>query len=110
MSTQRRRGLHADLRKKGPKNKQTIEKNPGRQFPIQNEIRELEDELNAYNERIAELEDDVYGRTRDGRRAAGRSFDCNSRSFLLAERDRFHAARSGPADKQALQKCRIARQ
>ena len=30
--------------------------------------------------------------------------------FLLAERNQFHATRSGPADEQALQKCRIARQ
>jgi uncharacterized protein YydD (DUF2326 family) len=56
MSTQRRIGLHADLRTTGPKNQLTIEKYPGRLFPIQNEIRRLEDELNAFNERIAELE------------------------------------------------------
>jgi len=56
MSTQRRRDLHADLRTTGPKNQPTIEKYPGRRFPIQNEIRKLEDELDAFNERIAELE------------------------------------------------------
>jgi hypothetical protein len=60
MSTQRRRGLHADLRTTGSKNQPTIEKYPGRRFPIQNEIRELEDELNAFNERIAELEDEGH--------------------------------------------------
>ena len=60
MSTQRRRGLHADLRTTRPKNQPTIEKYPGRRFPIQNEIRKLEDELNAFNERIAELEDEGH--------------------------------------------------
>ena len=60
MSIQRRKGLHADLRTAGPKNQPTIEKYPGRRFPIQNEIRELEHELNAFNERIAELEDEGH--------------------------------------------------
>ena len=60
MSTQRRRGLHAELRTTGPKNQPIIEKYPGRRFPIQNEIRELENELNAFNERIAELEDEGH--------------------------------------------------
>jgi hypothetical protein len=57
MTTQRRRGLHADLRtRKQP----TADKYPARQFPIQHEIRKLEDELNSFNERIAELEDDGH--------------------------------------------------
>jgi hypothetical protein len=60
MSTQRRKGLHADLRTTGPKNQPIIEKYPDRRFPIQNEIREIEDELNAFNERIAELEDEGH--------------------------------------------------
>src|ERR1700694_1753698 len=60
MSIQRRKGLHVDLRTTGPKNQPTIEKYPGRRFPIQNEIRELEHELNAFNERIAELEDEGH--------------------------------------------------
>jgi hypothetical protein len=60
MSAPRRRGLHADLRTTRPENQPIIEKYPGRRFPIQNEIRELEDELNAFNERIAELEDEGY--------------------------------------------------
>ena len=60
MSTQRRRDLHADLRTTGPKNQSTIEKYPGQRFPIQNEIRRLEDELNAFNDRIAELEDEGH--------------------------------------------------
>jgi hypothetical protein len=57
MSTQRRRGLHAGLRTARPKKQPTSEKYPVRQFPIQHEIQKLESELNAFNERIAELED-----------------------------------------------------
>src|SRR5258706_1843102 len=34
------------------------DKYPARRFPIQHEIRQLEDELNSFNERIAELEDE----------------------------------------------------
>ena len=60
MSTQRRRALHANLRTTGPKNQPTIEEYPDRRFPIQNEIRRLEAELNAFNERIAELEDEGH--------------------------------------------------
>jgi len=60
MSTQRRRGLYADLRTTRPEKPPTVDKCPGRQFPIQNEIRNLEDELNAFNERIAELEDEGH--------------------------------------------------
>jgi uncharacterized protein YydD (DUF2326 family) len=60
MSIQRRKGLHVDLRTTGPKNQPTIEKYPDRRFPIQNEIRELEDELNAFNDRIEELEDEGH--------------------------------------------------
>src|SRR6266403_5128979 len=57
MTTQRRRGLHADLRtRKQP----TADKYPARQFPIQHEIRKLEYELKSFNERIAELEDDGH--------------------------------------------------
>jgi len=33
-----------------------VKKMPARQFPVQHEIQKLEDELNAFNERIAELE------------------------------------------------------
>jgi predicted nuclease with TOPRIM domain len=40
----------------GPKNRPAVEKYSARQFPIQHEIQKLEDELNAFNERIAELE------------------------------------------------------
>jgi hypothetical protein len=53
MATQRRKGLHAGLRTARPKNLL-------QQFPIQHEIQKLEDELNAFNERIAELEDEGH--------------------------------------------------
>ena len=56
MATQRRRGLQG----MGPKEGPTVEKFPARRFPIQHEIQKLEDELNAFNERIAELEDEGH--------------------------------------------------
>ena len=59
MSTQRRRGLHADLRTT-PEGRPTVHKYPARQFPIQHEIQKLEHELNAFNERTAELEDEGH--------------------------------------------------
>ena len=56
MSTQRRRGL----RGAGPEKRPTVDKFSARQFPIQHEIQKLEDELNAFNERIEELEDEGH--------------------------------------------------
>ena len=38
----------------------TVDKYPARRFPIQHEIQKLEDELNAFKERIAELEDEGH--------------------------------------------------
>jgi hypothetical protein len=38
------------------------------------------------------------------------TLNARRRPFLLAERNQFLATRSGPADEQALQKCRIALQ
>jgi hypothetical protein len=46
MTTQRRRMT----------NRLAVGKIPAGQFPIQREIHQLEEELNAFNERIAELE------------------------------------------------------
>ncbi len=60
MTTQRRRGLHDDLRTTHTKKQPTADKYPARRFPIQHEIRQLEDELNSFNERIAELEDEGH--------------------------------------------------
>src|SRR6476620_6964267 len=56
MSTQRRRGLEGP----GPEMRPTVDKFPARRFPIQHEIQKLEDELNSFNERIAELEDEGH--------------------------------------------------
>jgi predicted nuclease with TOPRIM domain len=56
MSTQRRRGLQGA----GPAKRPTVDKYPARRFPIQHEIQKLEEELNAFNERIAELEDEGH--------------------------------------------------
>ena len=53
MSTQRRRGLQGT----GPAKRPTADKYPAERFPVQHGIQRLEEELNAFNERIAELED-----------------------------------------------------
>ena len=37
-----------------------VKKKPSRQFPVQRKIRNLEDELDAFNERIAELESEGH--------------------------------------------------
>jgi hypothetical protein len=39
-----------------PINRPDVKKMPARQFPVQREIQKLEEELHAFNERIAELE------------------------------------------------------
>ena len=51
MTTQRQR----TGRLAGSTSRPAVNKMPARQFPIQREIQQLEDELNAFNERIAEL-------------------------------------------------------
>ena len=56
MSTRRRRGLQGA----GPEKRPIINKYPARRFPIQHEIQKLEGELSAFNERIAELEDEGH--------------------------------------------------
>ena len=54
MSTQRQRtGNRLATR---PKQPPAVGRFTARQFPIQHEIQKLEDELDAFNERIAELE------------------------------------------------------
>jgi len=60
MTTQRRRGLHGDLRTTHTKKQPTANKYHARRFPIQHEIQKLEDELNAFNERIEELENEGH--------------------------------------------------
>ena len=44
----------------GSKQRPAMGKFPARRFPIQGEIQKLEDELNAFNERMAELEADGH--------------------------------------------------
>jgi hypothetical protein len=55
MTTQRQRGLRREVTA-CPETRPTVDKYPARRFPVQHEIQRLEDELNAFNERIAELE------------------------------------------------------
>jgi predicted nuclease with TOPRIM domain len=52
MTIQRRR---TGSRLAGSTNRPAVKKMPARQFPVQREIQKLEDELNAFNERIEEL-------------------------------------------------------
>ena len=40
--------------------RQAVDQYPAQRFPIQHQIQELEDELNAFNERIAELKDEGH--------------------------------------------------
>ena len=56
MSTQRRRGLQGT----GPAKRPTVDKYPAERFPVQHGIQRLEEELNAFNDRIAELEDEGH--------------------------------------------------
>jgi hypothetical protein len=60
MSTQRQRTLHGNLPAPNGENRQTVNKYPGRLFPVQHKIQKLQEELTAFNERIAELEDDGH--------------------------------------------------
>ena len=55
MSTQRKR-LPVTSEKKPP----VVDKYPGRRFPVQHEIQKLQEELNAFNDRISELEDEGH--------------------------------------------------
>jgi hypothetical protein len=58
MATQRKRiGNPLATR---PEQPPAVDKFPARRFPIQHEIQQLENELNAFNERIAELEDEGH--------------------------------------------------
>ena len=53
MTTERQR---AGSQFAGPINRPNVKKMPARRFPVQREIQKLEEELNAFNKRIAELE------------------------------------------------------
>ena len=43
-----------------PKQRPSVDKFPARRFPIQHEIRNLQEELNAFNERIVEPENEGH--------------------------------------------------
>ena len=60
MSTQRQRTLHGNVLSTHGEKRQSVNKYPGRRFPVQHEIQRLQEELNAFNERIAELEDEGH--------------------------------------------------
>jgi hypothetical protein len=55
MSIQRKR-LPVTSEKKPP----LVDKFPARRFPVQHEIQKLREELNAFNERIADLENERH--------------------------------------------------
>ncbi len=56
MTTQRQT-LLGNLSATRGANRPAVNKYPGRRFPVQQEIQKLQEQLNAFNERIAELED-----------------------------------------------------
>ena len=55
-----RRQWRGNLSAMRAEKRQAVDEYPARRFPIQHEIQKLEDELNAFNERMAELEDDGH--------------------------------------------------
>src|SRR5882672_2903732 len=55
MSTQRQRTLHGN-----PPAPQAFNKYPSRRFSVHHEIQKLQEKLAAFNERIAELEDEDH--------------------------------------------------
>src|SRR5258708_39666390 len=57
MTIQRQR---AGNRLERPEKRSAVDKLPARGFPIQREIQKLENELNAFNERIVELENEGH--------------------------------------------------
>jgi hypothetical protein len=59
MTTQRPR-LGNRLATLSKQQRPSVDKFPARRFPIQHEIQNLEDELNAFNERIVELENEGH--------------------------------------------------
>ena len=60
MTTQRQRALHGDLLGMRAEKRQAVDQYPARRFPIQHEIQELQKHLHAFNERIAELENEGH--------------------------------------------------
>jgi uncharacterized coiled-coil DUF342 family protein len=60
MTTQRQRVLQVDQPATRAEKRQAADKYPARRFPIQHEIRELQKELNAFNERIGDLKNEGH--------------------------------------------------
>jgi hypothetical protein len=60
MTKQRQRASHGNLPATRGETRQAVNKYPRRSFPVQHEIQKLQEELNAFNERIAELEDEGH--------------------------------------------------
>lgn len=60
MTTQRQRALHGDLLAMRAEKRQAVDQYPARRFPIQHEIQKLQKDLHAFNERIAELENEGH--------------------------------------------------
>jgi len=65
MSTQRQRTLRGNPPAPHGENRQAVN-NPGRRFPVHHEIQKLQEKLAAFNERIAELEDERSSGPCDG--------------------------------------------
>src|SRR5260370_3336932 len=59
MTKQRQRALHLSLPARRAEKRQAVEEYPGRRFPIQ-QIQELQKNLNAFNDRIVELENEGH--------------------------------------------------
>ena len=55
-----RRQWRGNLSAMRAEKRQAIDQYPARRFPVQHEIQRLEDELNAFNERIEELENEGH--------------------------------------------------
>jgi H2-forming N5,N10-methylenetetrahydromethanopterin dehydrogenase-like enzyme len=59
MTTRRQRTLDSSLPATGGESRPALDKYPARRFPIQ-QIQELQKDLNAFNERIADLENEGH--------------------------------------------------
>ena len=55
-----RRQWRGNLSAMRAEKRQALDQYPAQRFPIQHEIQKLEDELNAFNERIEELENEGH--------------------------------------------------
>ena len=56
----KRRQWQGNLAAMRAEKRQAVNQYPAQRFPIQHEIQKLEDELNAFNERIEELENEGH--------------------------------------------------